>query len=55
MPMAENLTGSGSTLFDLRELRKSIRSIGSAELRRVILGFDLLVIIPEAKPSTELR
>jgi len=54
-PMVENLTGSGWTLFDLRELRKDIRSIGSGELRRVILGFDLLVVIPESKPSTQLR
>jgi len=54
-PMADNLAGSGWTLFDLRELRKNVRLIESAELRRAILGFDLLVIIPEAKPSTQLR
>lgn len=54
-PMVENLADSGWTLFDLRELRKNIQLIGSSELRRVILGFDLLVIIPEAKPSTQLQ
>jgi hypothetical protein len=54
-PMADNLAGSGWTLFDLRELRKNIGLIDSAELRRMVVGFDLLVIIPEAKPSAQLR
>jgi hypothetical protein len=53
--MADNLTGAGWTLFDLRALRKNIHSIGSAELRRVILGFDLLLVIPEAKPAAQIR
>jgi hypothetical protein len=54
-PMVDNLTGSGWTLFDLRELRKNIHLVDSAKLRQVILGFDLLVVIPEAKPSHQLR
>jgi hypothetical protein len=54
-PMADNLVDSGWTLFDLRELRKRMRLIDSAELRRVVTGFDLLVVIPEARPSTQLR
>ncbi len=54
-PMADNLVGAGWTLFDLREIRKSIRLVSSAELRRAVLGFDFLVVIPEAKPSTQLR
>jgi hypothetical protein len=54
-PMADNLAGSGWTLFDLRELRKNIGLIDSAELRRMVVGFDFLVIIPEAKPSAQLR
>jgi hypothetical protein len=54
-PMADNLAGSGWTLFDLRELRKNIGLIDSAELRRMVVGFDLLVVIPEAKPSSQLR
>jgi len=48
--------GAGSegwTVFDLRKLRGE--AISDLSLQRLILGYDLLVLIPEATPATQIR
>ena len=56
-PMFDNLEGDGWTMFDLRGLRKGFRSLGPVdkELERMIFGYDLLVLIPEARASQQVR
>ena len=55
--MFDNLTSEGWTMFDLRGLRKGFRSLGPVdkELERMIFGNDLLVLIPQATPSRQIR
>jgi hypothetical protein len=56
-PMFDNLESSGWTMFDLRALRKGFGSLGPVdkELERMIFGYDLLVLIPNATPSAQIR
>jgi len=56
-PMFDNLTSDGWTMFDLRGLRQGFRSLGPVdkELERMIFGNDLLVLIPQATPSRQIR
>ena len=56
-PMFDNLESIGWTMFDLRGLRKGFRSLEPVdkEMERMIFGYDLLVLIPNATPSTQIR
>jgi hypothetical protein len=57
-PILANLLESQWTLFDLRTLREDVRrrpEIVSSELATLIFGMDILVMLPEATPSTRLR
>jgi hypothetical protein len=56
-PMLANLVGSDWTVFDLRPLRPGFDRLGesSPALANLVFGIDLLVLIPEATPSTEIR
>jgi hypothetical protein len=56
-PMFDNLEPEGWTMFDLRGLRKGFRSLEPVdkEMERMIFGYDLLVLIPNATPSKEIR
>src|SRR5580692_3367751 len=56
-PMFDNLENEGWTMFDLRGLRKGFRSLEPVdkEMERMIFGYDLLVLIPNATPSKEIR
>jgi hypothetical protein len=57
-PILANLLESEWTLFDLRTLREDVRrgpEAVSSELAALIFGMDILVMIPEATPSTRVR
>jgi len=56
-PAVDSLFSEGWTLFDLRPIRKELTSLRQidTELERVILGFDLLVLIPKASAATQIR
>jgi hypothetical protein len=56
-PMFDNLETSGWTMFDLRGLRKGFRSLEPVdkEMERLIFGYDLLVLIPNATPSKQIQ
>ena len=57
-PILANLLESEWTLFDLRPLRENVRrgpEIVSSELATLIFGMDILVMVPEATPSTRVR
>jgi hypothetical protein len=56
-PMFDNLESSGWTMFDLRGLRKGLHSLEPVdkELERMIFGYDLMVLIPNATPSAQIR
>jgi hypothetical protein len=56
-PMFDNLESDGWTMFDLRGLRKEFRSLEPVdkELERMIFGYDLLVLIPNATPSKQIQ
>jgi hypothetical protein len=43
--------------FDLRGLRKGLHSLEPVdkELERMIFGYDLMVLIPNATPSAQIR
>ena len=53
----ENLEPNGWTVFDLRPLRRTFGSLGQVdpEMEKVIFGYDLLVLIPVATPSSQIR
>ncbi len=55
--MLANLLRSDWTVFDLRTLRQGFNSLGesSPALATLVFGIDILVLIPEATPSTEIR
>jgi len=45
-------------MFDLRPLPADVAATGGAvnpELATLVFGYDILVIVPEGKPSTEIR
>jgi hypothetical protein len=52
-PMFDNLESEGWTMFDLRSMRKGFRSLEPVdkEMERLIFGYDLMVLIPNATPS----
>jgi len=56
-PMFDNLESEGWTMFDLRGLRKGFQSLEPVdkEMERIILGYDLLVLIPNATPSKQIQ
>jgi len=56
-PMFDNLETVGWTMFDLRGLRKGFRSLEPVdkEMERLIFGYDLLVLIPNATPSKQIQ
>jgi hypothetical protein len=56
-PMFDNLETTGWTMFDLRGFRKGFRSLEPVdkEMERLIFGYDLLVLIPNATPSKQIQ
>ena len=52
-PFVENAGNDGWTVFDLSKLRSS--SISDPNVQRLVLGYDLLVLIPEATAATQIR
>lgn len=56
-PMFDHLQADGWTMFDLRGLRKGFSSLEPVdkELERLIFGYDLLVLIPQATPSKQIQ
>jgi hypothetical protein len=56
--MFSNLLRSDWTMFDLRPLRQDINAPGGAidpDLATLVFGYDILVMVPEGTPSTEIR
>jgi hypothetical protein len=55
--MFDNLESNGWTMFDLRGLRKGLHSLEplDKEMERMIFGYDLLVLIPDANPSNQIQ
>src|ERR1700733_2378837 len=56
-PMFSNLESEGWTVFDLRGLRKGFRDFEPVdkETERIIFGYDLMVLIPNATPSKQIQ
>ena len=56
-PVFSNLLPSDWTMFDLRPLRQDLNRPGAmnADLATLVFGFDILVMVPESRPSTEIR
>ena len=56
-PMLANLLDSDWTMFDLRPLRQSLNGpgIANSDLTTLVFGMDILVMIPEATPATQVR
>jgi hypothetical protein len=57
-PIFSNLLPSDWTMFDLRPLRQDAAAPGgtiSPDLATLVFGYDILVIVPEGTPSTEIR
>ncbi len=56
-PFFEKTGSEGLTLFDLRAFRKGFLSLGSVdpEMERLIFGYDFLVLVPKAAPSTPIQ
>lgn len=54
-PVVENKVESGWTLYDLRNLRFHKMENVSADMQRMIDGYDLLVIIPELTPGDKIE
>jgi len=52
-PFVDAAGCEGWTVFDLRKLRGG--SISDPSLQRLVLGYDLLVLIPEATAATQIR
>jgi hypothetical protein len=52
-PFADIAGSEGWTVFDLRRLRGE--AISDLSLQRLVLGYDLLVLIPEATSATQIR
>ena len=52
-PFADIAGSEGWTVFDLRRLRGE--AISDLSLQRLVLGYDLLVLIPEATAATQIR
>ncbi len=52
-PFVDDAGSEGWTVFDLRKLRGE--AISDSNLHRLVLGYDLLVLIPEATAATQIR
>jgi hypothetical protein len=53
-----NLLASDWTMFDLRPLRQNLNAPGGGmnpDLATLVFGYDILVVVPEGRPSTEIR
>ena len=57
-PVFTNLLASDWTMFDLRPLRQMVAAPGGAidaELATLVFGYDILILVPEGTPTTEIR
>jgi hypothetical protein len=57
-PVFTNLLTSEWTMFDLRPLRQEVAAPGGAmeaELATLVFGYDMLIVVPEGTPATEIR
>ena len=56
-PIFGNLLGSDWTKYDLRPLRKKPQRAWCDQpgFRRAVFGYDILVIVPDGTPSTQIR
>jgi hypothetical protein len=56
-PMLANLLDSDWTMFDLRPLRPALNGPGilGSDLATLVFGMDILVVVPAATPSTQIR
>jgi len=56
-PVFRNLLGSDWTMFDLRPLRQDLNRPGATDpdWATLVFGYDILVMVPEGTPSTEIR
>ena len=52
-PFVDGAGSEGWTVFDLRKLRSE--PISDLSLQRLVLGYDLLVLIPEATAATQIQ
>jgi hypothetical protein len=57
-PMLGNRLNSDWTMFDLRPLRHDFNALAGAtnpDLATLVFGIDILVVVPEGTPSTEIH
>ena len=54
-PMLDNLLPSEWTMFDLRPLRRSVDYAANPELGTLVFGYDILIMVPEGRPATQIR
>jgi hypothetical protein len=55
-PMVDRLEPTGWTMFDLRGIRKTAgRGTLDRDMERLVLGYDLLILIPDSTASTQIR
>ncbi len=55
-PMVDHLEPSGWTMFDLRAIRKAaFQGTLDRDMERLVLGYDLLILIPDSTASTQIR
>jgi len=56
-PMFENMNTQGWTMYDLRGMRKGFSSLGEegTGVENIIFAYDFLVLIPDVKPSIQIR
>lgn len=56
-PMLSNLLGQDWTMFDLRPLRQDSNRPGgtiNAELAGLIFGYDIVIVVPDSTPVTDI-
>ncbi|HET6936275.1 MAG TPA: hypothetical protein VFI72_15645, partial [Candidatus Angelobacter sp.] len=56
-PIFEKMNPQGWTMFDLRGLRQGFGSLGqkSTDVERIVFAYDFLILIPQAKASTQIQ
>ena len=55
-PMVDHLEPSGWTMFDLRGIRNATgHGTLDRDMERLVLGYDLLILIPDSTASTQIR
>ncbi|MGA7415634.1 MAG: hypothetical protein WBW33_34495 [Bryobacteraceae bacterium] len=55
-PMVDDLEAGGWTMFDLRGIRKAaFQGLLDRDMERLVLGYDLLILIPDSTASTQIR